>query len=92
MQFMHAVLFSHAKVTLLAAIKAGFLASWPKLTTANVSKYLTKTPATNKGYLHCIQQNTCSTKPSLPQEEDAILREAKTHFVYTVILDTTHKL
>ena len=48
-------------------------------------------PATHKEYLHCIHQNIQSTKPSPPQVEDAILNEAKTHLVYSVILDTTHK-
>ena len=48
-------------------------------------------PAIHKGHLHCIQQNLRSIKPSLLQEEDAILKKAKTHLVYAVILDTTHK-
>ena len=89
-QFMHVTL-SPTKAKLLMATKAGFLSSWPLLTTTNVSKFLTKMPATHKEYLHCIHQNIQSTKPSPPQVEDAILNEAKTHLVYSVILDTTHK-
>ena len=91
MQFMHAALFSPAKAALLTAIKVRFLSSWPLFTTANVSKYLTETPATHKGHLCCIQQNICSFKLSPSHEEDAILKEVKTNLVYTVILDTTHK-
>ena len=87
----HAALFSPTIATLLAAINAGFLFSWPLLTAANVSKYLTETPATHKGHLCCIWQNVRSTKQSTSHEEDVILKEAKTHLVYAVILDTTHK-
>ena len=88
---MHEALFSPTKATLLATIKAGLLSSWPLLTAANIAKYLTKMPATHKGHLYGIRQNTHSTKPSQPNYEDAILKESKTHLVYAVILDTTNK-
>ena len=51
MQFLHAALWSPAKATLLQAIKAEFVASWPLLTFKNESKHLEETMAMHKGHL-----------------------------------------
>jgi hypothetical protein len=54
----------------LAAIKAGFFATWPRLTDELVKDYLPKSDAMGKGHLSQQYKNTQSTKQS-PSEPSA---------------------
>ena len=49
------------------------LSSWPLLIATHVAKYLTKMPAIHKEHLCLVWQNIHSTKPSPPNNENAIL-------------------
>ena len=61
-QFMHAALFSPAKLTLLRASRLGILPLWPLLTYHNISKHLSETCATHLGHLQRVRKNLRSTK------------------------------
>ena len=61
-QYLHAALLSPAKSTLLKAINNNHFIGWPGLTSQNVAKFLTETPATAKGHLDQHKKNLQSTK------------------------------
>jgi hypothetical protein len=61
-KFLHATAFSPVKSTWIAAIKRGYFATWPGLTTATVNKHYPQTIATSKGHMDQSRQNTRSTK------------------------------
>ena len=60
--FVHALLGSPIYSTFLRAIRAGYLSSWPRLTTAIVLAHPPHTIATAKGHLNQLRQGLDSTK------------------------------
>ena len=60
--YLHAACFSPTKSTFIAAIKKGFLKSWPGLTAKLVDKYLNDSVATAQGHLNQQRQHLQSTK------------------------------
>lgn len=60
-QFLSQTLQSPVKTTLLRAIKNNHLITWPGIIIENVQKYISHTPAIDKGHLKQQGQN-CSTK------------------------------
>ena len=66
MQFHHASFNNCSKSTILAAASKGILPTWPLLTRANISKYVSETQATHMGHMQRICQNLRSTKKELP--------------------------
>ena len=94
MQFHHASFNNCSKSTLLAAASKGILPTWPLLTRANISKYVSETQATHMGHMQRIRQNLRSTKKDLPiylqnleTEGIEIEREEKCGEVYISVLD-----
>jgi hypothetical protein len=91
--FLHAALFSPVTSTLLHAIQAGHLTTWPGLTIANMKRFLPKLVTTYKGHLDQSRKNQCSTKPKEEPEDltvppaPAITNGKQTHFIYAAILD-----
>jgi hypothetical protein len=69
-RYLHATAFSPVKTTWLAAIKRGYFASWPGLTTAAVAKHYPQTPATAKGHMVQTRQNIRSTKTKLIENDN----------------------
>ncbi len=62
MQYIHDVLFLLTKLTLIKAIKIGFLVAWPLLTYENISRNLTETIVAHQGHLKRVQQSIRSTQ------------------------------
>jgi hypothetical protein len=62
--FYHAALFSPPVSTWCKAIDAGFLTTWPELTSTQVRKHLPQSEATIKGHLNQQRANLRSTKPT----------------------------
>lgn len=60
--FVHASLGSSVYSTFLRAIRAGYLSSWPRLTTSIVLAHPPHTIATAKGHLNQLRQGLDSTK------------------------------
>jgi hypothetical protein len=60
--FLHAACFSPALSTWIAAIDAGYLSSFPELTSALVRKYPPRSAAMTKGHLDQSRKNQRSTK------------------------------
>jgi hypothetical protein len=65
--FLHAACFSPATSTFLRAVKAGYFATWPRLTPGLVTKHLPKSIASIKGHLDQQHKNVRSTKPTPPK-------------------------
>lgn len=98
-QFMHAALGSPAQSTLLQAIHAGRLTTWPGLTVENVRKHLPKSTATVKGHLDHIRKNIRSTKRNKPivWEKDTDIDDVmpsppcadgkRTHMIYAALVN-----
>jgi hypothetical protein len=61
-RYLHQCCFSLTTSSWLAAIKAGFFATWPGLTCELVKKHLPKSDAMAKGHLRQQYKNTRSTK------------------------------
>lgn len=70
-RYLHQCCFSPTTSSWLAAIKAGFFATWPGLTCELVKKHLPKSDATVKGHLRQQYKNTRSTKPPPNDSRDA---------------------
>jgi hypothetical protein len=60
--FYHAALFSPVLSTWSHAISAGYLDSWPALTTKQVTQYAPRSKATSLGHMHAQRSNIRSTK------------------------------
>jgi hypothetical protein len=60
--FYHAALFSPVLSTRTHAISAGYLGSWPALTTKQVTQYAPRSEATSLGHMHAQRSNIRSTK------------------------------
>ena len=60
--FLHQCAFSPAIPTWIKAIDNGQFATWPGLTSKAVRKYMTPSPATDKGHMKRMRQNVRSTK------------------------------
>ena len=65
-QYIHATLFSPTKSTLLKAIAAGNLITWPGMTAENIRKHLPDTAATALGHLDQERQGLQSSKIKIP--------------------------
>ena len=70
--FVHASLGSPVLSTFLNAVRLGYLATWPRLTTTIVLAHLPKTIATAKGHLNQRRQGLDSTKHSPFQTDNFI--------------------
>jgi hypothetical protein len=72
-QYLHKYCFSPTISSWLAAIKAGFFATWPGLTCELVQKHLPKYDAMVKGHLRQQYKNTRSTQqpPSNSRDDPA---------------------
>jgi hypothetical protein len=84
--FYHAALFSPVISTWIKAINAGFLDSWPELTTKQVQQYKPHSEATVMGHMHAQQSNLRSTKTPKPVFNIASKPtsvEHRTHHIYT---------
>jgi hypothetical protein len=80
--FYHAALFSPVLSTWTNAINAGYLDSWPALTSKQVTQYAPRSEATVMGHMHAQRSNINSTKatttpPILPPSTQ------RTNVVYT---------
>ena len=60
--YLHAACFSPVKSSFIAAIKQGFLKTWPGLSAKLVEKYLSESIATAKGHMVQERQHLQSTK------------------------------
>ena len=71
-QWYHATLLIPVKQTLIQAIKKGYFATCPYLTTNLINKHLPQSMATSKGHMHQTQKNLEYTKTQelkTPEEE-----------------------
>lgn len=95
--FVHALLGSPVYSTFLRAIRAGYLATWPRLTTAIVMAHPPHTLATAKGHLNQLRQGSDSTKTDAtfptPDEEDLpqlpLTAESANH-IYVKVVHLPH--
>lgn len=72
--YLHAALGFPTKETLLSAVRAGYLASWPGLTVAAVNKYFPESDETQKGHMKHQRKGVRSTKvanlePTVTEEQ-----------------------
>jgi hypothetical protein len=91
--YLHKVLFSPTKSSLLQTVKNGYLISLPGLTEKAINKHLKLTPATDMGHMNKRRQNIRSTlkTPITSDIKDLTTTSTnsgtKTHIVYTVLVD-----
>ena len=67
--FLHGALGNPALSTLCKALDAGFLASWPEITSELVRKYPPRSAAMVQGHLDQTRRNARSTKPTPSTEK-----------------------
>jgi hypothetical protein len=60
-RYLHAAAGFPTKSTWLQAINAGFYATWPMLTTKNVSKHFPESEETQKGHMKQVRSSVCKT-------------------------------
>ena len=73
-RYYHSVAFT-TKATRIKAIKAGFYATWPMLTTSSVMKYYPKSHETQKGHMHQTKQGVQLTKQQYDKNEPQVIHE-----------------
>ena len=65
-KFFHATLFSPSLNTLVQAIEAGYLATFPEFTSKQLRKYPPRSEATVYGHLHAQRQGTQTVRHASP--------------------------
>jgi hypothetical protein len=87
--FLHKALFSPTKTAMLQAVKDGHMITWPSLTEDAINKHLKLTPATVMGHMNQRRQNIRSTSRAPAEKKQPLDKDlgAKTHLVYTVVVD-----
>jgi hypothetical protein len=97
--YLHAACFSPAPSTFIKAIKHGYFASWPGLTTDLITKHLPLQVATCKGHLdqeaqglQSTQSNPNTSKPNTHQEDEwRVVTHHRTNNVMIETLQPTDK-
>ena len=94
-QWYHATLFRPIIQTLIQAIKKGYLATWPNLTSGIINNHFTPSMSTAKGHMHQPRKNRNSTKTQDPKTLDEqpmkpLLQRTTT--VFTKIIDHKRKI
>jgi hypothetical protein len=74
---------------MLQAVKDGHLITWPDLTEDAINKHLKLTPATAMGHMNQRRQNIRSTSKARAEKQQLPDKDlgAKTHLMYTVVVD-----
>ena len=72
MLFLHGALGHPTRSTLIKALKIGFLATWPGLTTQRIDKCTQENIITDKGHMHMTRQ---VKKPKNNQQEQSQAEE-----------------
>jgi hypothetical protein len=80
-RYLHAALGFPAKETMLAAVRAGFLTSWPGLNVTAINKHFPESVETQKGHMKHQRQGIRSTKvpivqPNVTEEERIAIEQA----------------
>ena len=81
-KYLHAALGFPTKETMLAAVRAGFLTSWPGMNVKDVNKYFPESVETQKGHMRHQRKGLRSTKkpivkPGVTEEDIAKLEAEK---------------
>lgn len=74
-KYLHAALGFPTKETLLSAIRAGYLTSWPGLTASAVHKYFPESDEVQKGHMKHQRKGVRSTK--IPTLEPTVTEEQR---------------
>ena len=89
LRFLHAASFSPVLSTWEAAVKNNNFVTWPAITTKNIRKYMEKTPATVKGHMDQLRQNTQSTKTNTTKITEEAQEHEKTNEILTAVIECT---